>query len=743
MKLFPCLAALAFVTPAVADEPHWSFGPVQRPDVPRHVASSSPIDGFLLGPLAERKLSFSPPAERAVLLRRVTLDLIGVPPTRAESHAFLNDASPDAYERVVDRLLADPRHGERWARHWMDVWRYSDWYGRRAVPDVMNSYPQIWRWRDWIVRSLNEDRGYDRMVQEMLAADELCPEDDRNVVATGFLVRNWFKWNYHQWMRDNVEHVGKAFLGLTFNCCHCHDHKYDPIPQDDYFRFRAFFEPMELRHDRVPGEPDPGPFKKYVYAESYGPIASGAIRVFDEKPDAPTFAYSGGDERNKVGDKPVTPGAPRFLGGDKMTIEPIHLPETSWYPGAKEFVRREELAKREAALASAIEDWRKLDQQSPLNWWGIRVARFPVLITEARLAAARSDLAQLQSRINADCGVTPSATAAAHERRFAIDEARLAQLRALAAVADARKVQAPNVAALEQVATAATAKVAAAHAALAKPSPEHMPLSPKYSRVSSGRRLALAKWITAPSNPLTARVAVNHLWGWYFARPIVESTFDFGRKGTKPSHPQLLDWLASELVRHDWKFKPLHRQIVLSAAYRQSSRGASTRADPDNRLLARFPTRRMDAEVVRDSLLAVAGELDATMGGREIAHEQGQTSSRRSLYFAHHGESKMAWLELFDAANPCDCYRRSTSVMPQQALALANSELAVRCGQALTRRLATLDDAKFVDAVFETVLSRRPTKVERDVALEFVTAEKSREGLVAALLNHNDFVTVR
>ena len=182
----------------------------------------------------------------------------------------------------------------------MDVWRYSDWYGRRAVPDVLNSYAQIWRWRDWIVRSLNDDKGYDRMVREMLAADELAPADDDDLVATGFLVRNFYRWNYNNWMQDNVEHTGKAFLGLTFNCCHCHDHKYDPITQEEYFRFRAVFEPLELRHDRVPGEPDPGPFPKYDYGTAYKPITSGMVRVFDEKLDAKTFFYTGGDERNVV-----------------------------------------------------------------------------------------------------------------------------------------------------------------------------------------------------------------------------------------------------------------------------------------------------------------------------------------------------------------------------------------------------------------------------------------------------------
>src|SRR5262249_41994248 len=163
---------------------------------------------------------------------------------------------------------------------------------------VMNSYPRIFRWRDWIVRSLNQDKGYDRMVVEMLAADEVAPDEDETIVATGFLVRNWYKWNYNSWMKDQVEHTGKAFLGLTLNCSKCPDHKYAPIPREEFFKSRAFFEPLELRHDRVPGEPDPGPFQKYVYAKSYGPITSGMIRVFDEKLDAKTFLYTGGDERN-------------------------------------------------------------------------------------------------------------------------------------------------------------------------------------------------------------------------------------------------------------------------------------------------------------------------------------------------------------------------------------------------------------------------------------------------------------
>jgi hypothetical protein len=275
--------------------------------------ASHPIDALLQPALDAVGIQPQGTAGKATLLRRATLDLLGVPPTPAELDAFLADDSPDAFPRVVDRLLSDPRYGERWARHWMDVWRYSDWYGRRHVPDVWNSAPQIWRWRDWIVQSLNSDHGYDRMLQEMLAADEICPEDDQAAAATGYLIRNWYALNPNDWMRNIVEHTGKAFMGLTFNCAHCHDHKYDPISQDDYFRFRAFFEPISIRQDRIPGEADPGPFQEYDYGKLRVIQRLGMVRVFDKTPDAPTWFYTGGDERNRVRERgSIAPGVPTF-----------------------------------------------------------------------------------------------------------------------------------------------------------------------------------------------------------------------------------------------------------------------------------------------------------------------------------------------------------------------------------------------------------------------------------------------
>ncbi|HRH94866.1 MAG TPA: DUF1549 domain-containing protein [Prosthecobacter sp.] len=393
---------LANETPEADPRQHWAFQSVQRPALPK-AAGRNAIDAFVNEALETNQLTPLPEAPRSTLLRRVYLDLIGLPPTREELHAFLADTSPDAYERVVDRLLNDPRHGERWARHWMDVWRYSDWYGRRSANDVWNSAPQIWRWRDWIVKSLNADKGYDRMLAEMLAADEIAPLDDEAAVATGFLIRNWYALNPNQWMRDTIEHTGKAFLGLTFNCAHCHDHKYDPISHEDYFRFRAFFEPLGIRQDRWPGEADPGPFQEYEYVKQRKPNRLGAVRVFDKQLDAKTWFYTGGDERNRVESKgSLAPGVPAFLGS--LTIQPVSLPEGSVRPGLRPEIQETDLSLRLNAVTKAQDELLSLDSPK----------------TRTALEAARAELASAIARFAADqakVGGSPDAANLAQKRR--------------------------------------------------------------------------------------------------------------------------------------------------------------------------------------------------------------------------------------------------------------------------------------------------------------------------------------
>jgi hypothetical protein len=608
------------------------FEPVKRPPLPaltpealpaltqpgspiRNPKSAirNPIDLFLAAEHERQGLIPRPEAPKAVLLRRVYLDLVGLPPTRADVEAFLADTSPGAYERVVDRLLASPAYGERWGRHWMDVWRYSDWAGYGA--EVRDSQPFIWHWRDWIIESLNEDVGYDRMVQEMLAADELAPGDEDALRATGFLVRNWYKFNRNVWLDRIVEHTGKAFLGITLNCARCHDHFFDPIGQKEYYAFRAIFEPHNIRTDRWPGEPD---LKK-----------NGLPRVFDAQPGALTHLFVRGDELNPDKGQTIPPAVPAFLGGN-FEINLVSLPPAAVPPG------------------------------SPAT--------------------------------------------------------------------------------------------------------------------STGRRLALARWITDTQNPLTARVAVNHIWMRHFGSPLVPTVFDFGQNGLRPTHPALVDWLAAEFMENGWSMKHLHRLIVTSSVYRTDSTSdpASASKDPDNRWLWRINARRMEAEAVRDSLLAVSGQLDRTLGGPDLDHNLGLTLPRRSLYFRHAPEKQMTFLMVFDAANMVECYRRSESIVPHQALALANSTLALAQARVLARKLSAecAEKTAFIRVAFEQVLCRPPTDAERDACLQFLEKQttllterkgltpfsggpacpvpasadphqRAREDLVGVLLNHHEFVTVR
>jgi hypothetical protein len=740
--------------PAEADPPdpraHWAFRPPARPAVPTAADPSwarNPIDAFLADGHAAHGLHPAPPADKAVLLRRVYLDLTGLAPSPEELNVFLCDPAPDAYERVVDRLLASPRYGERWGRHWMDVWRYSDWdgYGK----EVRESQPHIWHWRDWIVESLNADTGYDRMVVAMLAADEAAPGDDRAARATGYLVRSWYKFNRNVWLDSIIEHTSKAFLGLTPNCARCHDHKYDPITQRDYYRFRAFFEPHEIRTDRLPGQPDTA--------------KDGLPRVYDAKADAPTYLFRRGDEKQPETDTPLTPGVPAVFGFKAVEVRPVALPLEVANPGLRRFVREETLASARAEVerARAAAEGAKGQPGAPLAAKALASAQAALTAAEARVAA---DSARLAGPPRPDADLL-GRLAAVSERQAAFLRADEQLARAEGQLARAREPARPDdpkakklVADAEKQLADARKALDAARAGLSKTDAAYTPLSPSYPSTSTGRRLALATWITAHDNPLTARVAVNHVWMRHFGAPLVPTVADFGVNGKPPTHLELLDWLAVEFVDRGWSLKALHRLIVTSSAYRMRSTvdtSADLAADPDNRYLWRMNARRMEAEAVRDNVLAAAGSLDPAMGGPDLDPSAGETSGRRSLYFRHAKEKRVTFLKLFDSPSVNACYRRSESVVPQQALALANSALAL--GQARRLSGALTDDvgagpehdAAFVDAAFSRVLGRAPTPEERSECLAYLgsqprlPADRARADLVHVLFNHNDFVTVR
>jgi hypothetical protein len=633
--------------PEPAWHQHWAFQPPVLPAVPaRHDldAPSNPIDAFLAAQREHKGARPNRPVAKNLLLRRVWIDLIGLPPTQDELRAFLADSSEQAYENVVDRLLASPQYGERWARHWMDVWRYSDPDGRKAKRDIWWSNVYIWRWRDWIIQSLNEDKGYDQMVLEMLAGDEVAVDDPQTLAATGFLVRNWFKMSRNITLNNTIEHTAKAFLGLTIHCARCHDHKFDPISQKEYYQFRAFFEPYDIRTDGFPVDDE----------EECAAVA----HAYDARPDEPTWIFRRGDEKNPDKNTPITPGVPAALGGTSLQITPVQV----WLDGCE--------------------------------------------------------------------------------------------------------------------------------------------------RTSTGRRLALAQWLGDRKNPLTARVAVNHVWARHFGRPLVENVYDFGMRTKPPVQQPLLDWLAVEFMAHDWSLKWLHRLIVTSAAYRMDSaagKEASDQlaADPENEYYWRMNPRRMEAEVVRDSLLYLSGEIDWTMGGPPLDCLAGPDSPRRSLYYRYSREDKMEFLTVFDAPAVEECYRRQESIVPQQALALENSDFVWEQAREISRRLereagyapAAMPERAFLIAAFEHVLSRAPEPAEWGACAQFLARQerlladqsrltsfppppppvrppdphkvpglplvlgatrkldnatpaedpraRARESLIHALLNHHDFITIR
>ncbi|TVQ02634.1 MAG: DUF1553 domain-containing protein [Planctomycetaceae bacterium] len=813
---------------------HWAFQPPRKSQLPvsaDFAQAENPIDAFLGEALARQGLVPRPPVAKEVWLRRVYLDLVGLLPTVEELADYLADDSPLAEQRVVDRLLDSPAYGERWGRHWMDIWRYSDWFGRRYVPDVWNSAPQIWRWRDRIVESLNRDLGYDQMIREMLAADEVVPDDPQAGVATGYLIRNWYALNPNDWMRSTVEHTGKAFLGLTFHCAHCHDHKYDPISQEDYFRFRAFFEPISIRQDRVAGEPDPGPFQEYQYSTLRKVQRLGSVRVFDKQPDAATWFYTGGDERNRVESRgSIPPGIPDIFAPDgQPLIEPIELPAVAWYPALApsilRTIRQEHLTALQAAeselaalpepAAAEPEPDAETDVETETETETVAEADAETDADDwqrdaavAKVAAAGATLAALDARIAAELrahGIEPAdadevkaaaSEAEQAERLAAVTGAKAAVAAAILAVRTAEakpetdEKRAEELAAAQKVAEQAAANLTAAEvAADAEATGVYTPLGPTYPRTSTGRRAALANWITSPSNPLTARVAVNHIWARHFHAPLVASVFDFGRSGSKPTHPELLDWLAVDLMESGWSMKRLHRLIVTSQAYRRDSRAGDGNTpqvaiDPENRMLWRMNVGRMEAEVLRDSLLHLAGKLDRTLGGQEIENTESLTTHRRSLYYSVYPEDggKSPLGQLFDGPDAADCYRRTRSVVPQQALALTNSDWVHQVAAGIVDRweqtsaarpqAAASVDETFIRDQFLRILGRDPTAAEQELCLTALasapatdpvdsataaasgeaTAEAEpavdqtrsrRESLVRVLLNHNDLITIR
>ena len=671
----------------------WLLHKPSAPAVPTVQDASwvkNPVDAFILAKLESKGLKPAPPASKRVLLRRVYFDLIGLPPTPAELDAFQSDAAPDAYEKIVDKLLADPRYGERWGRHWLDLARFAESDGFA----IDGERPMAWRYRDYVIRSLNQDKHYDTFVKEQIAGDEMGGNRSERLVALGFLRMGTWEAdaNFKTQLRQDVLNeltgtVGQVFLGFTVGCARCHDHKYDPIPQRDFYRLQAFFAPM-----RVEDRADP-------FVESEHPkLMRANQRKYEDESDEANDAVKKIEERLKERFAAVRKAQPDTAkGGDFMKA--LKDPKDATFT-----------AEERKEWTEASDNARKLTEM---------MARYrPV-------AYSVSDVVPPQVPSLADTYVLAGGDLSNN----------------------GEKVEAGF-----------------PHAIVGNGNPATIP----FAGGSSGRRTALADWIASADNPLTARVIVNRLWQHHFGEGIVRTPSDFGINGERPSHPELLDWLATQLVAKQWSLKAMHRLMLTSNTYRQSTENPEYKkyaeADPKNQLLWRMNWLRLEGEAVRDSVLAVSGQLQTAGGGPGVyinlpsdvaggfeffkwfpSSETDQ--ARRTIYTFQRRSVMNPMIEVFDGANMSEvCSRRSATVVPTQAFSLMNSEFMNAQAKHFADRViefAGPDRSKEVDLAFQLALGRLPTAPERDKADKLLGAAPSHEALTrlgVVLFNLNEFL---
>jgi hypothetical protein len=679
------------------DRKWWAFQPVKKPAVPstgnRQVAIGNDIDRFILAKLANAGLQPAPEADRATLVRRVYFDLIGLPPTPAQVDEFLNDKSADAYEKLVDRLLASPRHGEKWARHWLDLVRYAESDGYKAD----DFRPHAWRYRDYVVKAFNDDKPYNRFVQEQLAADELFADSPDALAGTAYFRAGIYEYNNRdvrgQWQRileDITDTTADAFLGMGLQCARCHDHKFDPILQRDYYRLQAFFAPLLPRDDLTLATP--AQRAEHTAMLKQWDAATADIRAEIEK----------------------------LLASVKRSTE-------------------------KSAIEKFIEDIRVMMNKPPSE-------RTPYEHQIAELAYRQViyDIERLDTKLK---GESKDRVLALRKKLTEFDQLKPAPLPTLIAATDvgpkAPQVFIPKKESLGEI-------------------PAGFPtvLDEKPATViplvnSTGRRSALAQWLTQPSNPLTARVMVNRLWQWHFGRGLAANASDFGKLGEKPSHPELLDWLTATLVENGWSLKKMHRLIVTSATYRQASAGGTTstsfqtgstsrsqgaggtapsQLDPENRLLWRFPSRRLEAEQIRDAVLSVTGELrHEPVGGPSTD----SLTPRRTIYSKILRNARDPILDVFDLAESFQSVaQRNNTTTPTQALLLFNSQMMLRHAKAFASRLDQefpSSDEEMVNGAYRLAFGRAPRPDEKSAALQFLASQMKRIGAASAAATAKPF----
>jgi hypothetical protein len=712
---------------AAPDRQHWAFRLPSRPSIPQVRQTDrirTPIDAFLLAQLEARGLTFSPAADRVTLVRRAYLDLWGLPPAPEDVDAFLADTRPDAYERLLDRLLASPHFGERWGRHWLDVVGYADTVGFDIDAALIIQAEGKWKYRDYVIRAFNADKPFDRFVVEQLAGDELTdwrhaarftPQMREQLIATGYLrtardeshePESNIPLIYYGVLENTVEIVGNSLLGLTLNCCRCHDHKFDPLTQDDYYRLMALFTPAYNPKDWRPVYP----WKAGVKDRGLPDVAPAEVAEIERHNAAIDRQIAALRDQTAVLRRPYE----------------LRIRETK-LQAVPEAIR----ADVRTALATVPEKRNEI-QKYLAGKLGPALRVAPQEIDAALSGADKDKLAALGRQ---------TTELEAGRRRYG----KIQALYDVGPPPPTYRLKRGNHETPGPEVPPGFIRI------LCDSDDEAVLRENRQIRASSGRRTALARWLTRPNSrasALLARVLVNRLWQHTFGEGIVPMADNFGTSDEPPTHPELLEWLASEFVRGGWRIKPLLKLMMMSSAYRQSSHVAGAaaeaeRVDPRNRLLWRMRLRRLDAEVIRDAVLAVSGRLDPTAGGPpllihsrpdgmvvldEKALPTPTARYRRSVYLLFRRAYNLSLLSVFDQPLVAvNCPARDTSAIPLQSLTMLNdaflAEQAEAFADRVTRRVGTNRPEALVCTAFRLALARQPTAAEVRICCDLLARQ--------------------
>lgn len=668
----------------------WAVQPVQRPAIPslkNDTWSINPIDQFVNRKLRAAGLQPSPQAERSELIRRIYYDLIGLPPSPEAVQRFSHDSNPEAWQNLIEELLNSPHYGERWGQHWLDVtrWAESDGYRQDAFR------PHAWPYRDYVIDSINKDKPYDTFVKEQLAGDEMAPHDPDIFIGTAYLRNGIYEYNQRNvqmhWeliVDELTSLTGEAFMGVGIGCAKCHDHKFDPIPQEDYYKIKAMLAPVSWKFDVSLATP--AQQKRYTQQ----------LEVWKEATE---------DLRKQI-DAIVEP---RIQSIQQEAL--IKFPEEIQAIFAKKAKDRSPYEQQLMDLANIQLEYER--------------ERFNELKSIKGEAAEK--LKTLRKALNAYATLKPEKPTPAF---VASDVGRRAPRVMLKNRSGEREIPPGFLSVLEST-------------PLQIPSPE--------DASTTGRRTMLAEWLTDEAHPLTPRVMANRIWQKHFKEGLVSSPNDFGHLGQAPSHPELLDWLAAEFMDSGWSLKHMHRMILQSATYRQTTRRepgpTESHLDPLNRLLWRYPPKRLDAAQIRDTMLYVSGELDITSGGQSVKGSQ----PRRSVYVRKVRNSPDELLKGFDSPSGFNSTPvRDATATPGQALLMVNGDWIMKRAEAFARQLQELHGGNmkaWINHAFEKCYGRVPDSAEMKLATAFL--ENSPENLEPAeilpdlcqiLLNSNEFL---